>query len=169
MKKLLIPGLVLAAISCSPAFAETSSIALDSGTTTTVSNDTAGCLILSTSVGVGLSANVNGGIYCAQADGITASKIFVGTCHIAGLTKTRNITCSRQLKTDGSGDYNYAPSTCTATNFPADLPATSVVYGGPSFFSGDTSTGGGIAENDLTEVCNKTNSLTKVEALADPA
>ena len=164
MKKVLLSGLIVAAFSCSSAFAESSSMELVSGTSTKVEADNTGCLILATSVQVGLSANVNGSLYCAQADGVTTSTIMVGTCHAAGLTKTRDIKCSRTLNDDLS--YTYAPSTCTEANFPADLPPTTVTYGGPSMFSGNTSTGGGIAENDLTEVCNSGNVLTKVNAIA---
>ena len=163
MKK-LIPVLLLAAVSCSSAFAAESSMALTTGTSTKVLADGTGCLILATSVQVGLSANVNGSVFCRQADGVDPSTIMMGTCHTGGLTKSRDITCTRTLQDDAS--YTYAPSTCGEANFPADLPATAVTVTGPSMYSGNTSTGGGLAENNMDEVCNSANVKADIDALA---
>lgn len=163
MKK-LIPSLILAAFACSPLYAAETSVALVSGTSTPVLNTT-GCLILSATVNVGLSANVQGAVYCRQANGTQPSTILVGTCHTAGLTKTRDVACTRTLQ-DDMVTYTYAPTTCSAANFPVDLPVTTVSITGPSMFSANTSSGGGIAENNMDETCNGANVLADVLDLA---
>jgi hypothetical protein len=169
MKK-LIPGLILAAVSCSSAFAAESSIALNSGSATAVPADDTGCLILASGVNIGLSANVQGAVYCAQADGTNPSMIMVGTCHTGGLTKSRDIQCTREIDPASADpanpDYFYAPSICTDSNFPVGESATNVTVTGPSMFSGNTATGGGIAEHNMNEVCSGANVLTDVTALA---
>lgn len=159
MKKLLIPCLILAA---SSAYAGDSSKVLTSGTSTQISNDANGCLILSSGVSVGLSANVSGAVFCSEADAGTVSMIAVGTCHSGGLTRTRDVTCSRTGEGTAESPYVYSPSTCSATNFPEGGNPTTVSYTGPSMFSGNTATGGGVVEGDIDGVCNGGNILTEI-------
>ena len=164
--KNLIPGLILAA-TCTAATAEVSTMALISGTATGVPSDVTGCLILSSPVKVGLSANVSGSVYCSQADGVTPAMIMVGTCHTAGLTKSRQIKCSRtNVGTAEIPSYVFAPSSCTDADFADPANPLSVTYGGPSVYSGNTMTGGGLAENDLQEICVSDNVKTLVDTLA---
>jgi hypothetical protein len=171
MKK-LIPTLMLAAVSCSSAFAADSSMVLNSGGATSVDKTDAGCLILASAVQVGLSANVQGALFCRQADGTSPSNILVGTCNTAGLTKSRSIQCTRQLDLVNSTAetpvyINYAPSICTEGDFPDNLDPLSVTVTGPSMFSADTSSGGGIAENNMDEACAGANVLTLITAIAN--
>lgn len=163
MKK-LIPGLALAALVCSPVYADSSTKVLTPGSVTQVT--TTDCLILSSSVSIGLSANVQGAVYCRQADVADPSTIMVGACHTGGLTKTRDVTCSRTGTGAAEDPYVYSPTSCSASNFPADADPTTVSYTGPSMFKADTSTGGGIAERDIDGVCNGANVLAELEAIA---
>ena len=147
MKK-LIPSLLLATFACSSAYADTSSATLAAGSSSTV--DTADCLILATSVGIGLSANVEGTVYCREADGTDTSMIMVGTCHSGGLSKERDVTCiAKSVTVAGVTTTTYYPSDCGAGD-------VTVSVNGPSLFLADTATGGSMTENALGGPCDST-------------
>lgn len=154
MKK-LIPSLLLAAIASSSAYAATSSVALSAGTSNEVVNDSTGCLILDTTVNIGLSTKVGGSVFCREADGVNTAMIMVGTCHEGGLSKIRSVTC---VNKGTSAAPNWYPTACTG--------AGSVSVNGPSLFMADTATGGAPIEDALGDICSSANVKTYVEAQA---
>ena len=156
MKK-LISSLILAAFACSSAYAASSTVTLATGTSTDVLVDD--CLILSTGVKVGLSQNVAGSVFCREADGTNVSMIMVGTCHTAGLSKTRDVKCVNK-GTDLAPIFY--PEGCTS----ADGVVT-ISVNGPSLFFADTATGGSMVETALGNVCSSENVQIFVDAEAD--
>lgn len=163
MKK-LIPSLMVAAFACSSAYAADSSMTLLSGNSTSVPATDAGCLILSSAVSIGLSANVNGSVFCREADGINVAMIMAGTCHTAGLSKTRGVACIAKSSTvDGTTITTFYPEGCTQANVDA---GDTVDVNGPSLFMADTATGGSMVEDALGNVCSADNVQTYVDAAA---
>ena len=154
MKK-LISGLMLAALTCSSAYAATSSKLLTAGTSNAIAADGNGCLILATAVKIGLSSKVGGSVFCRESDGTDPSMIMVGTCHEGGLSKIRSVTC---INKGTSAAPDWFPTDCTGTG--------SVSINGPSLFMADTATGGAPIEDALGDTCSSANVKTYVDATA---
>lgn len=161
MKKqisLLVAVLATATLVASTAYAETGTIE-PGGTINVVATSggaapTApdmGCVVLSSNVKVGTSANVYGGFECRAATTTQPAAIGVGTCHKAGLAKPRTYVCT---------GVNLPVTGCTGAALPvAGIPGT-----GAAYFVAAT-TGGSVAAVPLNDACDAgAKVVTKVTA-----
>ncbi len=98
-----------------------------------------GCIVLSSNVKVGTSANVFGGFECRAATATAPAAIAVGTCHKTGMVKAKTYTCT------GAG---LPVAGCTA----AGAPAAGVTFTGASYYVAAT-TGGSVAAAALEAPC----------------